>query len=149
MLKFCNFKSKSLGGYNSVICNPIWILRLLANFYCIKELRQHIIILICGHMAQNPLFWDACIMCLMGDIQKQTYFLSCYRVHLDIGSTRIVIYVFLLRLHFPTSKISTFQWFQNSEFCKLFSRWYKLIWSCASNSRNFFHNRNLWNLHQP
>ena len=74
MLKFCNFESKSLGGHNSLICDPIGILRLLPNFYCIKELRQYIIILICGHMAQNPLFWDACIMCLMGDIQKQTYF---------------------------------------------------------------------------
>ena len=30
-----------------------------------------------------------------------------------------------------------------------FSRWYKLIWSWASNSRNFFQNRNFWNLHQP
>ena len=104
MLKFCNFKSKSLGGHNFLICDPIGILRLLANFYCIKDLTQHIIILICGHMAQNPLFWEAYIMCLMGDIQKKTHFLSCYLVHLDIGSIRIVIHVFLLSLLFPTLK---------------------------------------------
>ena len=43
------------------------------HFYWVKEWIHHYIILICGHMAQNPYFPGGPNLCLMGDIQVSPY----------------------------------------------------------------------------
>ena len=80
----------------------------LTDLYWNKEWKNDIFILICAHMAQNPLFLDACKMCLIGDIQVHSKYRWCHGVHLTVGCMRIFIYPFLRSLIFPIMIILTF-----------------------------------------
>ena len=80
----------------------------LTDLYWNKEWKNDIFILICAHMAQNPLFWGACKMCLMGDIQVHSKYRWCHWVHLTMCCIRIFIYPFLRSLIFPKIIILTF-----------------------------------------
>ena len=61
----------------------------LRNLHDFKDLKFHNIILIRGHMAQNPYFPAPCKMCLMGDVQVGIYFSKSNDVHLSRRDIRI------------------------------------------------------------
>ena len=76
---FICFRKVSCGRTHSV-----------TQFHCLQESKNHNIILICAHMAQNPYFPAPCKMCLMGDIQVGMYFSKSIDVHLLQRGIRIL-----------------------------------------------------------
>ena len=72
----------------------------VAHLHCFKDLKYQNIILMCGHMAQNPYFPAPCKMCLMGDIQVGIYFSKSNDVHLLRRGIRILSYALFEMLIF-------------------------------------------------
>ena len=81
---------------NSVVFSNMWFacctIMSVRNLHDFKDLKYHIIILICAHMAQNSYFPVSCKMCLMGDIQAGIYFSKFNDLHLLRRGIRILSY---------------------------------------------------------
>ena len=96
----------------------------MAHLHCFKGLKYHEIILICGHMAQNPYFLPPCKMCLMGDIQVGISFSKSDDVQLLRRGIRILSYALsetlnLYRLKIlPFEILNFYERYQNHIYCE-------------------------------
>ena len=108
MLKCWQFKNEFnslLISFQKVLCERA---HSVTQFHCFQESKNHNIILIWAHMAQNPYFSTTSNMCLMGDIKAVGYFSWWHSTHLSICIIRILSYTLFESLHSDYKKVSPF-----------------------------------------